>query len=297
MSRRIRKMLSLLAFVLTFVCLHEVCAEPQQSANGGDNTQAFEAPLILKSGGDEELELVRNLFQYGDYPAVVTHLEEAMRQGLFDSEEQQLEAYRHLGVTYYILQQKERSKESFMLLLTREPDYQLDPLYVPPIIIDFFESIKEENRQLLDEIRQARIKTAEKEQPPLKKEYFSRNAYAVNFIPFGVGQFQNGQPVKGTLFAAAETISLALNITSYFMVRGYRGDDGMYTSGNAKLARDWRITQFVSLGVFAILAVGGVIDAALNYREYTPLPESEAPQDDSDENSDKPKVGFLYVEF
>jgi len=295
MLRRLLKFLPALLVLLNMASVPDIFA--QQQNEGGDNGQAFEAPLLLKSSGEEELELVANLFQYGDYPAVITHLEEAMRQGLFQAEEQLLEAYRHLGVTYYILQQKERSKESFMLLLTREPDYKLDPLYVPPIIIDFFESIKKENQQLLDEIRQARQKAAQEEEKPLKKEYYRYNAYAVNFIPFGVGQFQNAQPIKGTLFATSELICLALNVTSYFMVRGYRGDDGMYTSGNAKLARDWRITQYVSLGAFVVLAVGGVIDAALNYREFVPLPEESTPEQDENEDSDKPKIGFLYVDF
>ncbi len=305
MKRKIEKPASAVAccLLLAFMLL-PVFAFAQQNESEGAVTideNAFDAPLILKETGREELAHIENLFQYGDYPAVVTHAEEALRRRLFDSEEEQLKVYRFLGVTYYILQNRPRSKESFMLLLTRDPDHQLDPLLVPPIIIDFFEKIRSDNKELLDEIRAARLKEQQKQEPETRDIYYQRNHYFVNFIPFGAGQFQNGDNIKGTLFATGQVAALALNITSYFMVRGLKGDDGYYSKSDAADARDWRITQYVSLGAFVALAIGGVIDAALNYEEYNVLPAEAYPKSDDqeqeNEKDERPQVGFLYIKY
>lgn len=217
----------------------------------------------------EVLENGRHLYEYGDYGGMVELLEQALAEGRFQGVER-LEVHRLLGFGHFILQDRVKSREHFLQLLTREPDAELDPLYMPPTVIDFFKNIREENREMIEAIRKHRKGEEEGEGaqpsgPPVIRE---KNPYFVSFIPFGAGQFQNGDKIKGTLFLTGEIAMLGVNISSYLVSANLDGDDGYYSKDNAKAAKNWRIAQYVSLGVFTALVVGGIIDAVLNYREY-----------------------------
>ena len=53
-----------------------------------------------------------------------------------------------------------------------------------------------------------------------------KQRYWVNFVPFGAGQFQNGQKRKGFTFFAAETLTggLSVGLWSYQVIKyGFRG--------------------------------------------------------------------------
>ena len=231
-------------------------------------------PIQLKgvlpedASGADILEHGKNLFEYGDYPGMVAALKRGLDLNRFKGE-QLTEAHRLLGIGYFILQNRAKSHEHFLRLLTQNPDFQLDPLYVPPIIIEFFETIREENREMLEAIRAEREKKEEEDQQAEPSVIVRRkNPYYVNFVPFGAGQFQNDEPIKGTLFLSAETLALGLNVTGFFMSKSFEGNDGYYSPGDASAARKWRIVQYSALGAFGALVIGGIIDALVNYEEY-----------------------------
>ncbi len=230
---------------------------------------AEDQPVPSDTTGRDLVERGRNLFEYGDYPSVIKVLRYGLENNRFNDEEL-LEAHRLLGVVYLILQKRDQAREHFLILLTREPDYELDPLYVPPIIIDFFETTREENKDLLDAIRARRLGEGEARKPlETTTVVHNVNPYYINFIPFGAGQFQNGEPVKGTLFLVGQTVALALNVSGYFMSISLEGSDGLYSKGDSNTARNWRIVQYSALGALSALVIGGVVDALVNYEPYT----------------------------
>ena len=231
--------------------------------------------LPPEAGGEQILEKAQQFYEYGDYPAMVGILAPALAESKFSPSELPV-VHRLLGIGYFILQRRAEAQEQFLRLLLLDPTTELDPLYVPPIILDFFAKVRKDNHELLETIARERRGEGEAAKPPDLTPR-TKNPYAVIFIPFGAGQFQNGEPVKGGLFLASELLTLAGNISGYFVSKGLKGDDGFYSPSDAKAARALRITQYVSLGAFAALWIGGIIDAALNYREYAePAPASPA---------------------
>ncbi len=259
--------------------------EVEEAPPAADTEETKEQqPEVLEpdANGTELLERAQNLFEYGDYPSMSQILEAGLEANKFN-EEQLPTVRRLLGIGSFILQDRKKARENFLILLTLNPDEQLDPLYVPPIIIDTFESIRSEHKEMLDAIRAERLK-AKEEKPEEERVDVVRkyNPYFVNFIPFGAGQYQNGEAVKGTLFLTGEVVLLGLNVASYFVSDSLKGDDGLYSSDNAKMAREWRIVQYTALGALTVLAVGGIVDAVLNHREYVDVPiETEPLKDES----------------
>ncbi len=164
----------------------------------------------------------------------------------------------------------------FLSMLREQPDYTLDSLIYPASIVEIFENVREENREELHSIRAAQNAENFAEAPvDLQMLYIERevqnNHFALNFFPFGVGQFQNNSNVKGTLFAISQGLALAINITSYLMIEYLRGPDGHYETssttrgGNYAEALGWQRAQYSALGSFAALYAWSVLDGVLNF--------------------------------
>lgn len=164
----------------------------------------------------------------------------------------------------------------FLNILREQPDYTLDPLVYPASIVEIFENVREENREELHSIRAAQnAESYTDNAPDLQMLYIERevqnNHYALNFFPFGVGQFQNNSPVKGTLFAVSQGLALAINITSYLMIEYLRGPDGRYETsssaqgGNYAEALAWQRAQYGALAAFAALYTWSILDGILNF--------------------------------
>ena len=111
------------------------------------------------------------------------------------------------------------AREAFIHLLSIDPDQTLDPFLVPPPIVEFFDQVRadaepelaplrERKRQLQEQERlaeEARRRLLAEEHvrsgPPSKVVVVEEHIYMLNFLPFGVGQFQNGDTTKGIIIA------------------------------------------------------------------------------------------------
>ncbi len=220
-----------------------------------------------------ELRRARNSFEYGNYNDVIEHLEMGLAQDIFNTE-QLVDVYRMLGLSYYITSETFKARQAFLSLLRLEPDYELNPLFIHPDIIDLFESVREDNQEELQRIVRERLGIQDDEDTNVETRSLRYNPYWVNFIPFGAGQFQNEDYVKGGLFLGFEAGLFALNITGYAMLRQTEGDDGYVATKDLSKAQAWRATQYAAFGALVLLAVGGVVDAVLNWDESEVLPVS-----------------------
>ncbi len=169
-----------------------------------------------------------------------------------------------------------QAKYHFLLALREDPRMVMDPLIYPASVVDLFEDVREENKEELDElIRKTEPQNGNSGE--MSTVYVERqvqkNTYFLNFLPFGIGQFQNGDQIKGTLFAVTQALSLALNITSYLTIESLRSENGFYVvgadanSGDFADAQTWRNVMYGSLAAFVALYAGSVIDALLNYED------------------------------
>ena len=219
---------------------------------------------------------------------------------LLDSEGEAVQAHRMLGVAYLFENQPEEARREFRKLLELRPDYRFDPLLDPQRIVDFFNEVVKEEESAIAAIearrRQREQETAARRQreaarlapaagPPV---VYERRSYVVSFLPFGAGQFQNGERRKGWAFLSAEAGLAAISVGAFatnFALYGLQPHRGCLVpqtidpNGNPtacppsqvdhsqEQTSTWILrTQLVSGGLFFAVAVWGIIDAVRHYQ-------------------------------
>src|SRR5262249_24563985 len=145
---------------------------------------------------------------------------------LLDSEGEVVQAHRMLGVAYLFENQTDEARREFRKLLELRPDYRFDPLLDPQRVVDVFNGVlKEEEATIADMERRRREREkviVEKRQreaarlrmPPTIVRY-ARHSFGGNFVPFGAGQFQNGERRKGWFFFGTETVLGAASLGAF----------------------------------------------------------------------------------
>jgi hypothetical protein len=173
-----------------------------------------------------------------------------------------------LGASYWQVKELENAKENWKYLLIARPSFQLDEFYYPMEMRTFFESI----RTTL--IRQGVIGKAANEprDKPLPRvlkitEVIERHSRATAFIPFGVGQFNNGSDAWGWFFLSTETTALATSVGTSFAYQFLptTGSPFTYTKGMQGAAKALYWTSLISGAVFTGLATWGIIDANIRH--------------------------------
>jgi len=231
---------------------------------------------------------------------------------LLDSEGEVVQAHRMLGVAYLFQSQTGDARGEFHKLLELRPDYRFDPLLDPQQVVDAFNAVvKEEEteiasfearRQQRDREMAARRLREERLHPPVTSILrYERHAYLFNFIPFGTGQFQNGQRRKGWLFLGVEGGLAAISVGAFATNLALYGLDPhrkctvpqtMDPGGALEACPANKIDhsqentsstltriQVVSGALFFAAAIWGAVDAIRHYQRDVPM---------SDPTTDKP---------
>ena len=263
------------------------------------------ATVALASPAAEEFDRGKIAFGRAEYVRAIEILRPLLYPEIrLDSEVEVVQAHRMLGVAHLFENQPEEARREFRKLLELRPDYRFDPLLDPPRVVDFFNGVlKEEEREIsvLDAARKKRdaeLTTRRQreadERCAAQVQVSLKNSYAINFIPFGTGQFQNGQRRKGWAFLGVETALATLSIGAFvtnfslFGVNHQRRCLDPPTSDTTgaphkcenidqseeALSRDLMRAQVVSGGLFFAVAVWGVIDAVRHFRPEA-RPEGE----------------------
>ncbi len=258
--------------------------QSQQVEPASNATPPKQHAKFPKSAADRLARAVQ-AFQDADYHILRPLLEPTLEPtSKFSNAKDERKARTLLGVGLYFEAQQvtdatrrkkllDGAESQFLAILRKDPDHSLNPLIYPASIIELFEAVKEEHADELDKIRASRADKGDgAAQHGLQTVYIERDVgihnYAVNYLPFGLGQFQNHENVQGTLFATSQVLALGLNMTSYWMIESLRSADGYYDPGPgnaAETARNWRVMQYVGLGVFVGIYAWSVIDALVDY--------------------------------
>jgi len=220
---------------------------------------------------------------------------------VLDSEGEVVQARRMLGVAYLFQNQPDEARREFRKLLELRPDYRFDPLLDPQQVVDFFNGVLSEEKATIEkfeERRRQRDKAAAEQRrldierlskPPTVLQY-ERHSYAINFVPFGAGQFQNGERRKGWFFFGAEALLGAVSVGAFATNLGLYGltpnrgckirlADGMacpttsIDHAQEDTSRALLGVQVVSGGLFFAVAIWGVIDAMAHFQPDVLLPE------------------------
>ncbi len=240
--------------------------------------------LELPEDPDARLLMARKAFRRTDYGLLVPLLEPIVgADSPLQRVEDRIAARELLGVGYFFMAQQvtnpqkreellNTARDVFLDLLREKPEHELDNLVFPVSVVELFEAVRRENAEELEEL----IRRDQDVRPDgeLDTLYIERatvvGIWWLNLLPFGAGQFQNGDVAKGTAFGLLQAGALALNAGSYFAIVGLRNEDGRFDTegGNdsdlAKALR-WRRNLYIGLGTFVGLWVLSAVDGVLNF--------------------------------
>jgi hypothetical protein len=192
-------------------------------------------------------------YSYGDMAQVVDSARPVAEGILPSSVEQRARALRFLGIGLFLTDRALGAENAFAELLRVAPAVRLDPTTTRPEVVAFFENIRQRH---------------------LARERASRNLIW-NFLP-PVGQFQNGDSLKGWLVGSVEFVSLAALVSSRLFLYSWHNPDNTYGPGGThdSAARALKIAQYPAAGVLAATYVYGVVDGLVRY--YRPADDSSS---------------------
>lgn len=194
-------------------------------------------------------------------------------------------AYELLGQAHYFLGDRETARTHFSKLVRLRPDKELDPLVIPPPVIAFYEELRQPILRELeadrDVIRKAREEEEARRRAELTVHHYvetRRNSRLVAALPFGAGQFQNGDTGLGAAFLSTELVATGLSVAFFLAVEDLRQDDGRFASEDIDRAASLQTAQLVSGGIALALAIAGIVEAQINFRETTLIERVEGPK-------------------
>ena len=272
----------MIALVITLLAAGAPAPPPPAAAgnSGGAPAEAFERG--------------RTAFSRGEYQRAIDILRPLLYPDIrLETEGEVVQAHRMLGVSSLFENQPDAAKREFRKLLELRPDYRFDPLLDPPRVVDFFNGVLADEKEELAAIEAVRRKReAEaaaarraREAERLRAEtaliyHYEHRSFAVNFIPFGAGQFQNGQRKKCWIFFGAEAALAGASLAAFttnFALYGVAPRrrctvavtpcpvESLDHSDEATSTNLLRV-QLVTGGLFFAVAIWGVVDAIRYYQ-------------------------------
>jgi len=202
------------------------------------------------------------------------------------------DARMYWAATMIALGKKSEAAAIIEKLLLARPEYEPDPLRFPQDTINFFIDTR---ARIIDRINEAKAVAARAAQEAHDREVrekalaakrlallesmasqeieIERHSRLFAMIPFGVGQFQNGQPVLGWIFLGTEgALALAAGITIPVYRSQLSSAAQAHTLGQTVEEDGWisranttRTVNLVLVGAFVVTAVAGVIQAQLTF--------------------------------
>jgi hypothetical protein len=259
--------------------------------------------LALALAAPPELKRARDRFEFGAWADCAGTLRPFLARDPLLTDDEAVEAWRMLGLAEFHLGDRAAARSAFVNLLSFDPDYALDPFLVPPPIVDFFDKVKRETEPDLAPLRERKRAVREQQRlaeeakrrllaeeqarqgPPTKVVRVQERVYLLNWMPFGVGQFQNGERTKGMAIAVGQ-LTLALVNVAAIVAHSQIADNRSrmctssqptctsppYTNSDRTLLSQLGTVKYVSAGLFWGLYGYGVWDA---HRHFVPMVETE----------------------
>lgn len=232
------------------------------------------APALAAASATQDLTRARGEYERGEYQKTVQILYKLLyveKEPML--EDDLVESHKLLGISYYYLDDPEKARQEFSALLYIDPDYELDPVIEQPEVVAFFDNVKRELKNELNEIRKQRaIEEAKKQQPSVEITITRDVRYESpwgNFIPFGYGQFRNGQSGWGTVYLVTEGALAAIS-TGLFVAQAIEFGFPVGRRPAEDEIERVRLMQTLQIGTggLAILVYGiGVVHA---FRDFKP---------------------------
>ena len=222
-----------------------------------------------------------------------------------------LEARKYLGATYLFLGKGKEAREQFRLLLEEDPEYDIDPVAFPEAVVETFQEVQAEvtaelaEKEAIDALRQQRERAGELEELIRQQQRLQAleelaatetvekvNSRWIAALPWGIGQFQNGNRKLGIMFAVTESAFLAASIATFIGHNSLRDENPAPSELQRaqRVERALRIGNWVSVGALLSFYVAGVVEAQVRFKpvirttrkrelpEELQRPQSRSPQ-------------------
>jgi hypothetical protein len=171
------------------------------------------------------------------------------------------------------------ARKEFEAALELKQDYAIDTARFSAGAVHFFDETKHAVDDRRNHDAEERRIADEKDRLRRYKEslvVYEVRSYYVNYIPFGAGQFQNGQHAKGLWFASTEAATGAISAGIWIYLVGTYGFNGRVPTQDLGFARTLQQIEIGAGGVCLGLMAWGIIDSLRNYH-----PRSQIDADDS----------------
>jgi len=242
----------------------------------------------------------RTAFERAEYKRAIEILSPLLYpEMLLDSEGEVVQAHKMLSVAYLFENKPDEARREFLELLRQRPSFRFDPLLDSQRVVTFFDAVLKEHQAEIARFKRLKDEKdaalAAKNQRTLKQlqpaaiVHYERHSLGVAMIPFGAGQFQNGERRKGWWFFGVETALSAVSLGAFvtnFALYGFSSElpcndadnpDGIAcrpdkVDHSPEETSRWLTRVQVGSGVaFFGVAIWGVIDAVRNFKQEVPL--------------------------
>jgi len=253
---------------------------------------AMVEPRAAAANPSEALELARTEFRAGNYKEAIPMLTTLLYPtSQLTGAGEIAEAHLLLGVSYFETNRPDSAETEIEEALALDPNLTISTSISKPAA-DFFEGKKREferrEKEQAIQTERARLRANLKSTP-----VYEAQQYWLNFVPFGVGQLQNGQRGKAIAFFASEAAMAAASFGIWiYLNRTY--PNGQVPRDEIDAALNLQRLEIVSGGAFLLLAGWGIVDSILNYEPTRTRQMSDAEIEKILEER-KPEPSALHV--
>ena len=182
-----------------------------------------------------------DLYVVGRYKEAAEILRPLVESRVLTDRADQLEALRTYGISLFLIDARPGAERAFRDLLRLDPEAQLDPAFVRPEVVAFFEKVRSRYR--------LEVRTAERR---------GSRSVAVNLVP-PWGQFRNGHRVKGYLVLSGELAFGITSIATAALLYSWKDETGQFPE-HEDAYRPLSTLNYVSFGLTAAVVLYGIVD-------------------------------------
>jgi len=240
---------------------------------------------VARADDANELELAKNQYDAGRYAEGAARFREILNTNSPNALKSPTAIER--GRAYYAacliaLGRSDEAIDQIERLLRANPLYKPDPVVFPEEVIKRFQEVRgrltseilaadrarNDARTRLENQQKAYI--AQLQRLAGEESVVVRHSRWIAALPFGVGQFQNGQEGMGYAFLVTEGLlagtSIAAGAIHMQLVSDYARAPASFNYDDFLSRKNtWRDVSVYSTSVFAVLAITGVVQAELAF--------------------------------
>ena len=229
------------------------------------------APGLAAASPTDELRDARDAFVRKDCKDARLRLKDLLFPEQLSDRDDLFYAHAMLGACE-VTDQPEDAKEQFAEALQVEPDGSLDKQFFSTDAIQTFDDVKaklaiEREERMVQERVAERLQNAQ--------SFRETNPYLV-YVPFGIGQFNNGDFAKGGAFLAGEFLTAGTSIGIWlYLAETYGLHSSSVPFAEAQTVHNLQGVEIATGALFFAGAIGGIVEARLHYKQRVLVPNSE----------------------